>query len=199
LGLGGLSAWEGGTAVPLAGAGAGGGFTVQRTVLASGPLRALVKIEYSSPLPGARGSGTVVLFSAFADNIFCRQDIHPGPGAGRRGVYGVSLQKLTAEDVSFDKSRGLLSAWGRGSEAAGEVGLAVLFDPSDLAGLDENGPARTVKLNIKPGRKLTVWTVAGWGRGIVTAAAPAAKNWARLAADLGLALRAPVEVRFAKR
>jgi len=85
LGLGGLSAWEGGTAVPLAGAGAGGGFTVQRTVLASGPLRALVKVEYSSPLPGARGSGTVVLFSAFADNIFCRQDIHPGPGAGRRG------------------------------------------------------------------------------------------------------------------
>ncbi|HYA48611.1 MAG TPA: DUF4861 family protein [Burkholderiales bacterium] len=199
LGLGGLSAWEGGSAVPLAGAGAGGGFTVQRTVLASGPLRASVKVEYSAPKPGARGSGTVVLFSAFADNIFCRQDIHPGPDAGRPGVYGVGLQKLAGEDVSFDRNRGFLCTWGRGAEAVGEVGLAVLFDPSDLAGLDENGPARTVKLNAKPGRTLTVWTVAGWGRGIVTAAAPAAKNWARLVADLGIALRVPVEIRFKER
>jgi hypothetical protein len=197
LGLGGLNVWEGERGVPLAGAGAGGDFTVQRTVLASGPLRALVKVEYTGTKPGSPGSGTAVLFSAFADNIFCRQDIRTGPSAGGRpAVYGVCVQKLAGEEVSFDKSQGLLASWGRGGEAAGEVGLAVLFSPSDLAGLDENGPGRTVKLNVKPGRTLTVWTVAGWGRGIVTAAAPAAKNWARLAAELGLTLRVPVEVRF---
>ena len=196
LGLGGLSVWEGGAAIPLAAAGAGGDFAIRRTVVAAGPLRALVRIEYAAAKPGSRGDGIILLLSAFADNICSRQDISLGARAAGPAVCGVSVQKLTGEEVSFDQNQGCLAAWGRGAEGLGEIGLAALFTPSDLAGLDENGPGRTLKLNIRPGRKLTVWTVGGWERGIVTAAVPAATNWARQAKDLGLRLRVPVEVRF---
>ncbi len=196
LGLGGLTVWEGGTAVPLASAGAGGDRDIRRTVLAAGPLRGLVRVEFTAKKSGAAAGATTVLFSAYADNVFSREDVLPAPKAGGPTVYGVSVQKLAGEEVSLDRARGCLAVWGRGAEGAGEVGLAVLFNPSEFAGLDENGPARTVRLTAAPGKKLTLWTVGGWGRGIVTATEPAAKNWARFAADLGLRLRAPVEVRF---
>jgi hypothetical protein len=196
LGLGGLSVWDGKNSLPLAASALGGDFEIQRTVLAAGPLRALVKVEYFRTRPGQRDFGTVVLFSAFADNIFSRQDVIISAKASGPVIYGASLQKLGAEEVSFDKDKGLLAAWGRGSEGAGAIGLAVLFTPSDCAGLDENGAARAVKLNARPGRKLTIWTLAGWSRGIVSATPPATKNWAQTAADLGFRLRVPVEVRF---
>ena len=195
LGLGGLTVWEGATAVPLASAGAGGDRDIRRTVLAAGPLRGLVRVEYAAR-PGTAAGGATVLFSAYADNVFSREDILPATKAGRPTAYGVCVQKLAGEEVAFDKARGFLSAWGNGAEGVGEVGLAVVFIPSELAGLDEAGPARTVKLTAAPGKTLTVWTVGGWGRGLVTATAPAAKNWARYAAGLALKLRAAVEVRF---
>jgi len=199
LGLGGLSLWDGKICIPLAASALGGAFEIQPTVLAAGPLRALVKVEYSSTSPGQRDFGTVVFLSAFADNIYSRQDISAIAAASVPVIYGACLQKLRAEEVSFDKEKGLLAAWGRGSEEADEIGLAVLFTPSDFVGLDENGAARTIKLRARPGRKLTIWTLGGWERGIVSAAAPAAKNWAQTAGELGQSLRVPVEVRFKSR
>jgi hypothetical protein len=195
-GLGGLSLWEGKTRIPLAGPAGAGGVQIQRTVLAAGPIRALVKAEYSGIRSGQREYGAVVFLSAFADNVFSREDVILNPKAGGPTVFGVGIQKLANEGVTFDKDKGFLAAWGRGAETVGEVGLAVLFTPSEFAGLDEDGPDRSIKLNARPGRKQTFWTVGGWGRGIVTAASPAAQNWAVMAGELGLKLRVPVEVRY---
>jgi hypothetical protein len=49
---------------------------------------------------------------------------------------------------------------------------------------------------VKPGKRQSFWTVGGWARGIVTAAAPAARNWALAMGELGSRLRVPVEVRY---
>jgi len=195
-GLGGLSLWEGKTKVPLTGPSGTAGVQIQRTVLAAGPLRALVKAEYSGIHAGGSEYGAVVFLSAFADNVFSREDVTISPKTGRPSVFSAGIQKLDKEEVTFDKDKGFLAAWGRGTGSAGEVGLAVLFAPSEFAGLDETGPDRSIKLNARPGRKQTFWTVGGWGRGIVTAVPPAAKSWAAAAGELGSKLRAPVEVRY---
>lgn len=198
-GLGGLSLWDGKTRIPLTNQQGNEGIEIQKTVVAAGPLRALVKTEYSR-IRSAKGEhGVVELFSAFADNVFSRQDVTINPKAGGPVLIGVGVQKLGAEEVVFEKDKGFLAAWGRGPEAAGEVGLAVLFAPSEFAGLDENGPERSVKLYARPGRKQTFWTIGGWGRGIVTAASPAARNWASMAGEIGSKLRAPIEIRFRAR
>jgi hypothetical protein len=193
-GLGGLSLWVGKTRIPLTGAAGAGGLQIQRTVLAAGPLRALVKAEYSGIRPGQGDYGAVAFFSAYADNAVSRQDVIITPTAGGPAVFSAGIQKLANEEVAFDRDKGLLASWGRGSEGAGEVGLGAVFTPSEFVGLDEAGPERSIKLNARPGKKQTFWTIGGWGRGIVTAAAPAAKNWARTVGELGLKVRVPVEV-----
>jgi len=195
-GLGGLSLWDGKTRIPLSAAAGPAGLQIQRTVLAAGPLRALVKAEYSGIRPGQGDFGAVVFYSAWADNIFSRQDVIITSKAGGPAVISADIQKLANEEVTFDKAKGLLASWGRGSAPAGEIGLAALFPASDLAGLDESGPERSIKLNVKPGKRQSFWTVGGWARGIVTAAAPAARNWALAMGELGSRLRVPVEVRY---
>lgn len=192
-GLGGLSLWDGATRLPLS---AAGGVNIQKTVIASGPLRALVKAEYSGIRSGSKEYAVTALFSAFADNVYSRQDVVVTAKAGGPAVLGAGVQKLEKEEVAFDKDKGFLASWGRGTGAAGDIGLAVLFAPSAFAGLDESGAERSVKLNAAPGRKQTFWTIGGWDRGIVTAASPAARSWAARAADAAARLRVPVEVRF---
>jgi len=195
-GLGGLSLWDGTTRVPLTGPLGTSGIEIQRTVLAAGPLRALVKVEYSGIHAGGSEYGAAVFLSAFADNVFSREDVIINPKTGRPSVFSAGIQKLEQEEVTFDKDKGVLAAWGRGTGSVGEVGLAVLFAPSGFAGLDETGPERSIKINARPGRKQTLWTVGGWGRGIVTAGPPAAKNWAAVAAELALRLRVPVGITY---
>jgi len=195
-GLGGLSLWDGKTRVPLTGPSGTAGVEIQRTVLAAGPLRALVKVEYSGIHAGGSEYGAVVFLSAFADNVFSREDVIIKPKTGRPSVLSAGIQKLEQEEVTFDKDKGFLSAWGRGAGSAGEVGLAVLFVPAEFAGLDETGPDRSIKINARPGRKQTFWTVGGWGRGIVTAVPPAAKTWAAAAGELASKLRVRVGVTY---
>jgi len=193
-GLGGLSLWAGTTRIPLTGGAAG--YQVQRGVLSSGPLRALVRAEYTGLRPGQGDYGAVVIYSAWADNIFSRQDVLITAKSGTPAVFSADVQKLPDEAMTLDKDKGFLASWGRGTALAGEVGLAALFAPADFAGLDESGLDRAIKFHVKAGKKQTFWTVGGWGRGIVTAAAPAGKNWALMAGELGLKLRVPVEVRY---
>lgn len=196
LGLGGLSVWSGKTKIPRAASSRSGGPRIERTVVSAGPVRALVKAECTAAGKGQGGARVTVFYSVCADNAVSRQDVLIAAPAGAPVVFSAGLQKLAGEEVMFDKARGLLAAWGRGSEGAGDAGLGLLFEPSEFVGLDEAGPERSVKLQARPGKRQTFWTIGGWGRGIVTADPPAAKSWALKVAELGVKCRVPVEVEF---
>lgn len=195
-GLGALSVQAGNSRLALASAPGTAGPEIRGTVVAAGPLRALVRADYSGFGREAGLDGVSVLFSACADNSYSRQDIVLASTPAGPKVLIAGLPKLAGAEVSFDKRQGVLATWGKAGEAVGEAGFAVLFSPADLAGLDEGGPGPAVRLNAGSRKKLTLWIISGWGRGIVSAAPPAAENWARAAAELGLKLRVPVEVRF---
>jgi hypothetical protein len=195
-GLGGISLWEGANRIPLMTPGGPEGLRIQREVVAAGPLRALVRVEYS----GIRSSGgeydVVAFLSAFGDNAYSRQDVIITRKPAGPVVFSPGIEKLAGEKVTFDRAKGFLVAWGQGPGKAGGVGLAAIFAPADFAGLDEKGADRSIRLKGSSGKILTYWTIGGWERGIVTARPPAPESWARMAAELAQVLGTRVEVRF---
>ena len=195
-GLGGLIFWDGAARVPLFGESAP---RPTVTVLAPGPVRALIKAEYPAVRTAAGEVGLTVLYSAFAEGAYSRQDIVIPEKAPRAIVAGPGLQRLPGETTAFDKGKGFLAVWGKGADKAGEVGLAAIFPPAAFAGTDETAADRGVKLNARPGARLTYWLAGAWERGLTAPGVPGAKNWPRKVEELAARLLAPVSVGFKAR
>jgi hypothetical protein len=192
-GLGGLVLWDGAARIPLFGPSAP---QAKLTILAPGPVRALVKAEYPAVRTVAGEVSLTVFYSTFAESAFSRQDVavsSQGPGPI---VLGPGIQKLAGETFSIDKGKGFLAVWGRGADKAGEVGLAAIFPPAAFAGTDETAVDRGIKLDGRAGAKLTYWVAGAWERGITTPGVPAAKNWPRKIEGLAARLLVPVSVEF---
>lgn len=192
-GLGGLSLWDGGVRIPLFGASAP---QAKLTVLAPGPIRALVKAEFSGIATAAGAVDVTVFLSAFADNSVSRQDVLLSSKATGPVTYGIGVQKLAGETWVLDKDKGFLSAWGKGANKAGEIGLAAIFPPAGFSGTDETAADRSIKLGGRAGKTLTHWVAGAWERGITWPGAPAARNWARRVEGLAQRLLVPVKVEF---
>jgi hypothetical protein len=192
-GLGGLSVWDGPTRIPLFGASAP---QAQMTVLAHGPVRALVKAVYPPVKTAAGDVALTVYYSAFADNAYSRQDVVLTGKSGEEVVLGPALQKLDGASPVFDRAKGACSAWGRGAAGAGEIGLAAIFSPAELLGLEDDGADSAIKLSGRSGRTLTYWLAGAWERGVTAPGVPAAKNWAGRIDDLAAKLRVPLKVEF---
>ncbi len=192
-GLGGLILWDGGARIPLFGASAP---QVKLTVLSPGPLRALVKAEYTGLRTAAGEVGLTVFMSAFAESSVSRQDVVVSAKAAGPVVFGPGIQKLAGETFALDKDKGFLTAWGKGAENAGEIGLAAVFPPAAFSGTDETAVDRSIKLDGRAGTKLTYWVAGAWERGVTSPGVPAAKNWARGVEGLAQRLLVPVKVEF---
>jgi hypothetical protein len=192
-GLGGLSVWNGAERLPLFGPSAP---QAKLTVISPGPVRGLVKAEYPAVMtPGGEVTLTVY-FSAFADNAYSRQDVVIASKAGAPVVFGPGIQKLAGETVALDKAKGRLAVWGKGADKAGAIGLAAIFPPAALAGVDDAGLDRALKLNGRDGGKVTYWVAGAWERGVTAPGVPEAANWARRVEDLAARLLVPVKVEF---
>lgn len=192
-GLGGLFLWDGAKRIPLFGPEAA---KAEIAVISAGPVRGLVKANYPA-VKTSRGDVTLtVFFSAFADNDYSRQDIAIASSSDAPVVLGPGIQKLPDETWTFDRTKGSLAVWGKGAGKAGAIGLAAIFVPADLAGIDDAGLDRAVKLNGRLDRNLTFWTAGGWERGVMAPEVPDAKGWIRHVDDQAARLLVPVKVEF---
>ena len=195
-GLGGLFLWDGAKRIPLFGPEAA---KADLAVISPGPVRGLVRATYPA-VKTSRGDVTLtVFFSAFADNDYSRQDIAIASGSEAPVVLGPGIQKLPDETWTFDRARGSLAVWGKGAGKAGDIGLAAIFAPADLSGIDDAGLDRGVKLNGRFDRNLTFWTAGAWGRGVTAPEVPDAKGWTRHVDDMAARLLVPVKVEFKAR
>ena len=196
-GLGGLNLWEGSALIPLAGAGAAG-VTIEKKVVASGPLRSLVKSDFR----GIRGKEAEyeasLALSAFADNIFSRQDVVVRSAPGNTLLCAPGIKKMPNESWTLDEKKGYAAAWGDGRRGAGEIGLALIFSPGDFAGLEERESERFVKLRLDDGSRCTYWVVGGWDKGIRSPLPPRGMNWVRQTESLAAKILAPLEIRIHK-
>ena len=190
-GLGGLSVWDGATRVPLYGPAAP---QAKVTVISPGPVRGLVKAEYPAVKTAAGDVAVTVYYSAFADNVYSRQDVVVTSKAGAV-ILGPALAKLEGETFGLDKTKGTLWSWGRGAGRA-EIGLAAVFSPSELEGGDDAGADHALRLAARSGRPLTFWTAGAWAKGVTSPQPADARAWTRRAGDLAARLLAPVKVEF---
>ncbi len=195
-GLGGISLWEGETRIPAMNPLGKGDVQIKRTVLAVGPLRSMAKVEMTNIKPAKADAKITLFMSAFADNAFSRQEIVIDAKPAGRVVYSPGLEKLAGETAFKDEKAGYLAVWGQGAEGAGEVGLAVIFDPKEYAGFAENDLDRYVKLAVPAGEKRVHWIFGGWERGVTAPLVPRAANWKLKVEDLAKRLLAPVKVTY---
>jgi len=192
-GAGGLSIWDGTKRLPLFGASAP---PAKLTVISPGPVRGLVKAEYPAVKTAAGEVTLTVYLSAFADNVYSRQDVVISSKSGGPVVLGPGLEKLADGSWSYDKAKGTLTTFGKGAGKAGPIGLAAIFSPADASGVEEASLDRSVKLSGRPGRKLVYWVAGAWSRGVTATDAPSAKEWERRVDDLATRLLVPVRVEF---
>jgi hypothetical protein len=192
-GLGGLSLWDGTTRIPLFGASAP---QPKITVISPGPVRGLIKAEYPAVKAAGGEVALTVFLSACADSTVSRQDVVIVSKSAAPVVFGPGVQKLPGEIVSLDKAKGSLAVWGKGADKAGSIGLAAIFAPGDLSGIDDADLDRTVKLSGRAGRKLTYWVAGAWERGVSAPGAPGAKAWTGKVEDVAARLLVPVKVEF---
>jgi len=194
-GLGGLSLYEGDERRPLFGPSAP---PVKLTVLASGPIRALVQAEFG-PLDLGGGPASVkVRFSAFAENAWSRHDVLIDAKASGPVLLGPGLKKLSSETRTLKEDKGFFASWGK-TPVAGEVGLAAIFAPDAFAEVVEGQADRVVKLRLPASRRATFWVAGSWERGITSPGVPAAPNWALRVENLAARLMAPVRVEIKAR
>ncbi len=192
-GLGGLSLWDGARRIPLFGSAAP---QAKLTVISPGPVRGLVKAEYPPVKLAGREVALTVFLSSFADNAYSRQDVVIASKSDAPVLLGPGIQKLAGETWALEKAKGSLAVWGKGAGKAGDVGLAAIFAPADLAGLEDAGLDRAVLLSGRAGRKLTYWVAGAWESGVTAPETPAAKSWTRRVDDLAARLLVPVKVDF---
>jgi len=192
-GAGGLAIWDGAKRLPLFGTSAP---QAKLTVITPGPVRGLVKAEYPAVKTAAGEVMLTVYLSAFADNVYSRQDVVVSSRSGGPVALGPGLQKLADESWSYDKAKGVLSSFGKGAGKAGPVGLAAIFSPAEAAVIEDASLDRSVKLTARPGHKLVYWVASAWSRGVTATDAASAKEWERRVDDLAARLLVPVKVEF---
>ena len=197
-GLGTISLWDGETRVPLFGAGAPGGLTVKREAVVRGPLRAAVKVSVSGLKLGGRDATVTMLLSAFADNLFSRQEVVVESQGLARVASGPGLQKLTAETSKLDAKKGTLWTWGQGRPGAGEIGLSAIFSPQDFLGSAETSVDRFVKLKTTAGEKVVSWVYGGWQEGVMAPLQPYPQNWEIKVSEMARKVLAPIQITYKK-
>ncbi len=190
-GLGGLSLWDGDRRIPLFGPAAP---EAKVTVLAPGPVRALVQAEYPPVATAAGEVALTVRFSAFADNSYCRQDVVLASRSSGPVVYGPGLANPGGGAWTVDEAAGWAAAWGKGADKAGGIGLAAVFPPGALAGTDRTAADLAVRLRGRAGLPLTHWVVGAWERGAGAPGVPVDKNWVRRVGETAARLLVPVKV-----
>ncbi len=195
-GLGGLSLWDGATRIPLANPGAQDNVKMETAVISSGPLRALLRTKITATSPDGFERELSLLLSAFADNSYSRQDVVIQSESEASSIYGPGIPILPEENWLLDEKKGYASAWGEGIKGAGEIGLAVIFDPEDYVGLEESGSERIIRLRAEAGETSTYWILGGWEKGILAPLPPKFRNWSRRIESLAAKLLTPIEVRL---
>jgi hypothetical protein len=198
-GLGGLSIWEGENRLPVIMPEGKGSLRITRQVVARGPVRSLVRVDFSG-LKGKRGEYRVRMeMSAYAGNRYSQVDVTIWSPDGKEVVYSPGLEKLARDEWYMLSGSGVLASWGNGYEGAGEIGLGIIYRPEEYAGYTEGELDRYVKLQSPSGEKRTHWIYGDWRKGLPNPVAPTARDWALAVEQLSLKLRTPVAVRVASR
>jgi len=198
-GLGGISLWEGETRLSTINPAGKGRNQYFRKVVAAGPVRAVARVDIQNIGPSAAQYTITLLMSAFTNNIYSRHDVCITSSAGGKIIYSPGIEKLANETWSMSPEKGYLASWGEGATGAGEIGLALIFNPAEFIGFAENDLDRYVKLTAPSGERRTFWVCGGWHLGITAPDPPQAANWTRQVEDMSRRLHVSLNPQYRKK
>jgi len=107
---------------------------------------------------------------------------------------GPGMVKAGSEDIFFDKSAGILGAWGIQNDTAGEIGLGLIVDGKKLKDMTEFEKDRRLRCDFSD-CKLRYWIIGDWKRGRRFPASPTISNWESELRELAGFLRNDVKIK----
>ncbi|MBN1290781.1 MAG: DUF4861 family protein [Candidatus Latescibacteria bacterium] len=198
-GLGGISIWNDSERIPVMNPVGKGNVGIERSIIASGPVRSLVRVDFSN-VRSSKGDYTVsMLMSAFADNRFSQQNITVTSSLGDTVMYSPGVMKLKNDNFFLDSGSGILTCWGYSDDVIKDIGMGLMFEPGEYEGYAESEIDRYIKLKIPSGERRTHWIIGGWRKGLANPVAPTARDWAKQVDELGRQLRVQVGIRYLSR
>jgi hypothetical protein len=197
-GIGGLTIWEDGKALP-AFEGAGTKVTtIKRRIVATGPVRATVAVTLTGIGTGQDRYEVQERFSIYANGRYSENHVRIVSTNTSRAIrFGPSFIKMQNDHSFFDAAKGYFGSWGRQNNTVQEIGQGAIL-PIDMASLHSENNERHIVLQTMSNQELTYYTLGDWRRGRMFPVAPVVTNWEKEVKALAARLHNPVHVTTGK-
>jgi hypothetical protein len=187
-GCGGSAVWEGGRLYPSA------NFRGSR-VLANGPLRVMFELTYEPwDVNGKPVAETKRITLDAGQNLDRFETIYTAP-AGLPAQHAIGIKKQPGSVASPDPQQGILGTWEPIKEA-GNLGCAVIVDPSSVVGFPEAEGNYLVVARVPSGGPVVYYAGFGWDKSGDFAGKA---DWDVYVEQFAQRLRAPMEITMAAR
>ncbi|HVY84979.1 MAG TPA: DUF4861 family protein [Caulobacterales bacterium] len=140
-------------------------------ILQNGPDAARFEVDYAPwPVDVVRTVSETRRFELPLGANFTRLTSTISSNTNDPLLIGVGLNKrpntFGQAALSADRARGAFSAWGGADPTYGNIGVAVLVDPRQIADVKEDADNYLVLLNVAPGQPFSYRIGACWDRGL---------------------------------
>lgn len=171
---------------------------IHSRVLANGPIRVLFELEYAPYEMDGINVSEVKRISLDAgsqlDRIQSTFKQFTRPGQTRKLTAGIGLKKTAGEKVEFQGELGYLLKWEKVEKIAGEQGLAVIIEPSQLEKQAEDKLNQLVLAKVSEAGLINYWAGFAWDKaGLI----PNEAAWKKYVDEFAQGVRSPIEVSVA--
>jgi hypothetical protein len=197
-GIGGLIIWEGAKAVPAFDGAGRNAISIQRRIVASGPVRTTGAVTLTG-IGGQHRYKIEERFSIYANGRYSENHVRISSIATSGAIqFGPSFVKMPNDRSFFDARMGYFGSWGRQNNIVQEIGQGAVF-PMNRASLRTTDNERHVVLQADSNGELTYYIVGDWRRGRTFPVAPTVTDWENEMKALATRLHNPVRVIIGKR
>ena len=192
-GIGGLTLYQGDKAYLVQNPAGKGNVKFVKRQLVKGPVRAAAEVTATNVLPDQPDLAVRILSIIYAERLESEVRVSLSRSdAGLRLAPG--LVKLPRERAFADKDTGCMGSWGFQQEVIGDIGMAVIAPPSQVADFVELPSEHRVRCRLTENGQLTYWIWGDWRRGRQHPIAPTIDNWRTEVKELAESLNQGLKV-----
>lgn len=163
----------------------------QSRVLSAGPLRLVFELTYEAWDAGGAKVSEVKRVTLDAGSRFNRFESFYSVEGGAPVAHAAGLKKAAGAALRVEKAAGTIRSWEPVKGGNGNLGLALVVDPSSLADVVEADGNTLAALKPSTGRPSVHWAGSAWDR---AGEVKSVEEWDREIAAFAERLRSPLKV-----
>ena len=168
---------------------------VDSRVLANGPIRVMFELTYPAWEAGGTPVDEIKRVTLDAGQNFNRfESRYAVENRSARLTDAIGIRKGTDPRISESRARAMMRSWETLPEHHGQLGCAVIGDPANLVGFEEDSGNFLMTVNVPPKGVVAYYAGFGWSQG----GFPTIEAWDKYVQEFAQALRGPLEVTIAK-